>query len=86
MAHVCCVPGCSSRSNHEVNLSHYRSLPLLNKKLLKQWIHKIYCSNLPLNRSTRVCSHHFINVKGRKLRKDKVPSEKLPVLPTSVTP
>ena len=84
MVHVCCVPGCSSRSNREVNLSYYR-LPLLNKKLLKQWIHKIGRSNLPLNRSTRVCSRHFINAKGRKLRKDEVPSEKLPVLSTSVT-
>ena len=85
MVHVCCVPGCSSRSNREINLSYYR-LPLQNKKLLKQWIHKIGRSNLPLNCSTRVCSRHFINAKGRKLRKDEVPSERLPILPTSTTP
>ena len=85
MVHVCCMPRCSSRSNREVNLSYYR-LPLMNKKLLKQWIHKIGRTNLPLNRSTRVCSRHFVNAKGRKLRKDEVPSEKLPILPTSATP
>ena len=85
MVHVCCVPGCSSRSNRETNLSYYR-LPLQNKKLLKQWVHKIGCSNLPLNASTRVCSHHLINAKGRKLRKDEIPSEALPILPTSATP
>ena len=85
MVHVCCVPGCSSRSNRETNLSYYR-LPLQNKKLLKQWVHKIGRSNLPLNTSTRVCSRHFINAKGRKLRKDEVPSEALPILPTSATP
>ena len=85
MVHVCCVPGCSSRSSREINLSYY-SLPLQNKKLLKHWIHKIGRSNLPLNCSTRVCSRHFINAKGRKLRKDEVPSEHLPVLPTSATP
>ena len=84
MVHVCCVPGCSSRSNRETTLSYYQ-LPLQNKKLLKQWVNKISHSNLPFNASTRVCSCHFINVKGWKLRKDEVPSEALPILPTSAT-
>ena len=33
-----------------------------------------------------MCSRHFINAKGRKLRKDEVPSEHLPVLRTSAAP
>ena len=79
MVHVCCVPACSSRSNREVNLSYFR-LPLHNKRLLKQWIHCIGHSNLPLNASTRVCSCHFISAEGQKLRKDEVPLETLPIL------
>ena len=84
MVHACCVPECSSRSDREVHL-YYFGLPLGKKLLLKRWIHKIGCSNLPLNCSTRVCSCHFVNAKGRKLRKDEILSEHLPTLPTSVT-
>ena len=32
-----------------------------------------------------MCSRHFINATGRKLREDEVPSEALPILPTSAT-
>ena len=85
MVHVCCVPCCSSRSNRERNLSYF-GLPLQDKKLLKQWIHRIGRANLPLNRSTRICSRHFIKAEGRKLCQDEVPSENLPVLSTRVTP
>ena len=85
MVHVCCMPNCTSRSDREVNLSYY-GLSLLNKRLLKQWVHKIGCSNLPLNQNTKVCSCHFVNAKGRKLRKNEAPSENLPVLSISETP
>jgi len=76
---------CANQSNCEVNLSYY-GLSLLNKRLLKQWVHKIGCSNLPLNQNTKVCSCHFVNAKGRKLRKNEAPSENLPVLSISETP
>ena len=36
--------------------------------------------NLPINDSTRVCSRHFINSKGRKLRPSEIPSVNLPSL------
>ena len=60
------------------------SLPLRDKRL-KQWIHKIGRVNLPINSSTRVCSRHFLKVEGRKLRKDEVPTENIPILRASVT-
>ena len=78
------MPFCSSRSDRERNLSYF-SLALKNKKLLKQWIHVIGRSNLPLNGSTRVCSRHFTRAEGRKLYEDEVPSLNLPVLPTKVS-
>ena len=41
MVHVCCVPGCSNRSDREHHLSFF-GLPLKKKKpVLKQWIHRI---------------------------------------------
>ena len=83
MVHFCAVPGCSNRSDRETHLSFHR-LPLKNKKLLKQWIHKIGRAHLPINESTRICCEHFVNSKGRLLRSDEVPSQKLPVLPTRV--
>ena len=48
MVHFCAVPGCSNRSNREVNRSYF-GLPLHNKVLLKTWIHKIGRENLPIN-------------------------------------
>ena len=84
MVHFCAVPGCSNRSDRETHLSFHR-LPLKNKKVLKQWIHKIGRADLPINGSTRVCSEHFVNSKGRRLRQCEVPSQKLPVLPTTVS-
>ena len=84
MVHVCCVPCCSSRSDRERNLSYF-GLPFQDKKLLKQWIHRIGRANLPLNRSTRICSRHFIKAEGRKLCQDEVPSENLPVLSTQLS-
>ena len=82
MVHTCCVPDCFSRSDREVNLSYY-GLPLTKKGLLRQWVHKIGRSSLPLNDSATVCSHYFVKTEGRKLRKDKAPSENLPVLSTT---
>ena len=79
MVHFCCVPGCSNRSDRERQLSYY-GLPLKNKKLLKEWIHKIGRKNLPLNSSTRICSEHFLNASGRLLRKSEAPSQNLPLV------
>ena len=87
MVHVCCVPGCSTRSDREKHISYF-GLPLRKKSLLKQWIHRIGRANLPINRSTKVCSLHFKNAAGRKLHPDEAPSEKLPkpVAPGSSRP
>ena len=85
MVHFYAVPGCSNHSDRDSQVS-YHCLPLRNKPLLKQWIHKIGRRNLPLNESTCVCSDHFINSRGRMLRLDEVPSLKLPVLPTQIVP
>ena len=41
--------------------------------------------NLLLNEKMSVCSEHFLDSKGRHLRKDKVPLLKLPLLSTRVT-
>ena len=83
MVHFCAVPGCSNRFDHDSQVSYHR-LPIRNKPLLKQWIHKIGRANLLLNKSTGICSDHFVNSRGRTLRLDKVPSVKLLVLPTQV--
>ena len=48
-------------------------------------IHKIGRENLPILDSTRVCSDHFVNSKGRKLRPDEYPTLNLPSLPTQVS-
>ena len=48
------------------------------------WIHKIGRKNLPVNSNTRVCSKHFVDSAGRRLRKDEFPSRNLPILPTLV--
>ena len=58
----------------------YYGLPLKNKNLLKEWIHKIGRKNLPLNSSTRICSDHFLNASGRLLRKSEAPSQNLPLV------
>ena len=47
------------------------------------WIHKIGRSNLAQKSNTRVCSDHFLNSRGRKLRQDEFPTQKLPKLTTS---
>ena len=82
MVHFCTVPGCSNRSNRNTSVSFY-ALPLKNKKLLKIWIHKIGRSNLPINKSTRICSDHFVNAAGRRLRPDEYPSINIPILSTT---
>ena len=84
MVQFCCVPGCSNRSDSETHLSFHR-LPLKRKLVPKKWIHRIGRRNLPLLETTRVCSEHFENSRGRLLRWDVVPSLKLPLLPTRVT-
>ena len=81
MTHSCCVPGCSNRSDRETGLSYFK-LPLNRKAILKQWIHVIRRTNLPINGSTRVCSIHFVNAAGNLLRPDEVPSLHLPVRST----
>ena len=73
MFHVCCVPGCSTRSNR-VELSFF-SLPLKDKKLLKEWIRLIRRTNVPINPHTRICSKHFARIsKTRKPPKSQVAS------------
>ena len=84
MVNTCAVPGCSSRSDRETHLS-FHALPLSNKALLKRWVHQIGRTKLPINSSTRVCSRHFKNSHGRKLRCDECPTENLPQLATRVS-
>ena len=84
MVHFCAVPGCSNDSIKRPELSFHR-LPLMKKKLLKVWVHKIGQKNLPLNNNTCVYSEHFVNSIKSRLRPDEFPSLKLPVLATSVT-
>ena len=79
---ICCVPGYSNRSDRETDRS-YHCLLLKDKPLLCAWIHKIGRSNLSLKSNTRVCSDHFLNSCGRKLRPDKLPIQKLRKLTTS---
>ena len=79
---ICCVPGCSNRSDRETDRS-YHCLPLKDKPILRAWIHKIGRSNLSLKSNTRVCSDHFVNSCGRKLRPNEVPTQNLPKLTTS---
>ena len=84
IVHFCCMPGCSNRSTRKHHL-YYFALPLKKKQLLRNWIHKIGCKNLPINTSTRICSEHFVNATGRRLRPDEYPSVKLPVLSTAIS-
>ena len=78
------APGCTNRSDRESYLSYF-SLPLTGKPLLKQWIHSIGHKNLPINTNTLVCSIHFVNATGRRLRPDEVATLYMPVLSTSVS-
>ena len=84
MVHFCYVPGCSNRSSREHHISYF-ALPLKNKQLLRNWIHKISHKNLPINTSTHICSEYFVNATGRRLRPDEYPSVKLPVLSTAIS-
>ena len=84
MVHVCVVPGCSNRSNREKHLT-FHCLPLKNKKLLQAWVHKIGRKNLPLNRESSVCSEHFVDSNGRRLRADECPTIGLPAITTPVS-
>ena len=84
MVNFCAVLGCGNRYPRDRDVS-YHCLPVNRPALLKQWKHKIGQQNLPILNSTRVCSNHFVNSKGRKLRVDEVPSLKLPSLPTQVS-
>ena len=84
MVHCCSVPSCTNRSDRESHLS-YLSLPLTRKPVLKQWIHRIGRKDLPIIPNTRVCSNHFVNATGRRLRPDEVPTLYMPVLSTSVS-
>ena len=84
MPQFCCVPGCSNCTNREKHLS-YHCLPLKRKAILKAWTHKIGRKYIPLNDKMRVWSEHFLNSRGRQLRRDEVPSLNLPLLSTRVT-
>ena len=64
-----------------MHLSFHR-LPR-DKKVLKQWVHKIGLPQLAINEGTRVCSEHFVNSRGRP---DEVLTLKLPVLPVPRRP
>ena len=66
---LCCT---WSDSIRKPKLSFHR-LPLMKKKLLKVWVHKIGRKNLPLNNNTRVCSEDFVNAAKRSLRPDEYP-------------
>ena len=77
MVNFCAVPSCSNYSDKENYLSYY-CLLLKNKAILKQWIHIIGRVNLPLKNHTQECSEHFVNVRGRMLRPDEVPSVNFP--------
>ena len=78
------MPGCSNRPSRESHLSYF-ALPLKNKKLLRNWIHKIGRKKLPINASTRICSDHFVNATGYRLCPDEYPSVKLPILSTTIS-
>ena len=39
---------------------------------------------MPVNKSTRICSDHFLNTAGCRLHPDEFPSQKLPVLSTTI--
>ena len=84
MVNFCVVPGCSSRSNRERHLT-FHSLPLSNKCLLKQRIHQLGRKNLPINVCSRVCSRHFKDSLGRRLRSDEYPTKNFPQLATRVS-
>lgn len=64
--HYCSVPGCSSRSDRNKDMSFYR-LPQ-NEGLLHQWMLKARLSNV--TKSTRICSIHF----NKKRKGNDVPS------------
>ena len=61
MVNFCVVEGCVNHSDQQIHLSYYR-LPLKNRYLLKQSIHKIGRANLAMNDSTRVCFEHFVTL------------------------
>ena len=77
MFQCCCFPDCSSKSNTERHLSLF-AFPMKNKRLLKRWVRVIRQAKSPLNHHTRTCSKHFVNVEGRRLYPDEVPSLTLP--------
>ena len=59
MPKACCVYGCSSHAGRDRGVHFYR-LPLTNKPLLKQWLHRMRTKTVRLNKNTRVCSKHFV--------------------------
>ena len=82
--HFCCVPNCRNRSDQQSHLSFFH-LPLKDKCLLKQWVCLIRRKDLPLHEHTRICSEHFVNAAGRRLRAGEVPSLQLPISSTTVS-
>ena len=72
---TCCVPGCFSNSNRDVDLSFY-VIPKGKSKekilLRKKWLHMISQKDFQLTDRHRVCSKHFVG--GRKTYMNNVPT------------
>ena len=72
---TCCVPGCFSNSNRDVDLSFY-VIPNGKSKekilLRKKWLHMISRKDFQPTDGHRVCSKHFVG--GRKTYMNNVPT------------
>lgn len=60
MVKHCIAFGCTNRSSkHECKELSWHSLPLLDKRLLAEWLVKIRRENCPVTKNSYVCSQHF---------------------------
>ena len=66
MPQTCAVQGCTNRSNKAgcENIS-FHHLPLRNAQVLKLWIIKTKLPHRLVNKSTRICSAHFVGGKRK---------------------
>ena len=72
---TCCVPGCFSNSNTDVDLSFYvipNGKSKENILLIKKWLHMISRKDFQPTDGHRVCSKHFLGV--RKTYMNNVPT------------
>ena len=72
---TCCVPGCFSNSNRDVDLSFYVIPDGKSKEeilLRKKWLHMISRKDFQPTDGHRVCSKHFVG--GRKTYMNNVPT------------